>query len=263
MKHTTPTQKLTQLIVLCLIFTGITTAFARPVVWRPIAPGLEYSKMAILEAGGQGSIHAFRIDLNQYQLHLTFAKDYQRDAASVKTLAEYAHALLAINGGFFSPAYQPLGLRIQAGKVRAPLKNTRWWGIFYIQDNRPYIVSQRQYHYNRRIQFAVQSGPRLVINGRIPNLKHNFDERSAVGITTNGKIILAATENVPITTRQLADIFKRSNRDGGYNCPNAINLDGGSSSQLYARMPGFSLHVPNFSAVTDAITVTPIQSQNA
>jgi exopolysaccharide biosynthesis protein len=45
--------------------------------------------------------------------------------------------------------------------------------------------------------------------------------------------------------------------EGGLGCMNALNLDGGSSTQLYAKTQDFSLSIPSFSAVTDAVVVVP------
>ena len=78
-----------------------------------------------------------------------------------------------------------------------------------------------------------------------------------MGITQKGDVILVNTEKAALTTTELAKIMRRSNEDGGFDCPNALNLDGGSSSQIYARINDFYLSVPNLSRVTDIITVTP------
>jgi exopolysaccharide biosynthesis protein len=44
---------------------------------------------------------------------------------------------------------------------------------------------------------------------------------------------------------------------GGLACLSALNLDGGSSSQLYASMDDFVIDIPGFSRVADAIVVRP------
>jgi len=54
-----------------------------------------------------------------------------------------------------------------------------------------------------------------------------------------------------MTTEELARLLKAS----PLNCTDAINLDGGSSSQLYAHINSFHLNVHGFSNVSDAIVV--------
>jgi uncharacterized protein YigE (DUF2233 family) len=79
---------------------------------------------------------------------------------------------------------------------------------------------------------ATQSGPMLVINGR---LHPRFDRhstslktRNGVGVRADGKVIFAISQG-----EVSFDAFARLFRDG-LNCPNALFLDGGSASSLYA-----------------------------
>jgi uncharacterized protein YigE (DUF2233 family) len=78
----------------------------------------------------------------------------------------------------------------------------------------------------------------LVINGR---LHPRFDRgstslkaRTGVGVRADGKVIFAISQG-----EVSFDAFARLFRDG-LNCPNALFLDGGSASSLYA--PSVSGH---------------------
>lgn len=96
--------------------------------------------------------------------------------------------------------------------------------------------------------------PRLLIRGNIPSLKAGVADRTALGITDEGKVIILVTTNAAMSTRQLAQIM----RAPPLSCSDAINLDGGSSSQLYAKIDSFQLNVHGFSNVSDAIIVKKI-----
>jgi uncharacterized protein YigE (DUF2233 family) len=183
------------------------------------------------------------------------AKALSQPHASIDEFAHFSKALISINGGFFDRKYQPLGLRISNQKQQSPLKRISWWGIFYIKDQRPYLTRLSQYDTNQKVSFAVQSGPRLIINNRIPSLKNGMAERSALGITPDEHVIILVTENNPLTTTTLAHLMQSS----PINCTNALNLDGGSSSQLFAKMGYFSINVHGFSNISDAIIVKPKQ----
>jgi uncharacterized protein YigE (DUF2233 family) len=243
-------------ILFCIIAL-FSTAFAAPTQWRTLEPGLQYTQVYQTPGFPIGAIHAFKINLKKYRLDLVFTKNYERPLILVKDLVETQEALLGINGGFFSPNLIALGLRIIDGEQISPLKHISWWGVFYIKNNRPYIVSQRDFKKSSRISFAVQSGPRLVINGRIPSLKPGWSFRSALGITKKGEVIIAITNRLPITTNTFANILRTSMKDGGLACTNALNLDGGSSSQLYAEIGGFHLNIPSLAPISDAILVFP------
>lgn len=223
--------------------------------WESLATGLDYMRIPCPSISTHGRIHAFRISLTNYNLDILIAKDYGKSSLSATKFAHKAGSLITINGGFFSPDYQPLGLRIQQGVIRSPLKDTSWWGVFYIKDHHPHIVSQRQYPATLHPEFAIQAGPRLIVNGSIPTLKEGYAERSALCITKTHEIVIAITEQAPLTTAQFARILQRPSHQNGIGCYQALNLDGGSSSQLFAELPGFTLNVMGFHDVTDAIIV--------
>ncbi|WP_028388400.1 phosphodiester glycosidase family protein [Legionella fairfieldensis] len=233
---------------LLLFFTNLTIAAND---WRQVAPGIEYQDLEGSFLTPWSHVHAFRIDLKKNNFSLVTAKELARDHASVDEYAQYSKALIAINGGFFDNNYKPLGLRIYNKRQHNPSKNISWWGIFYIKNNKAYLTNVNQYNYEKQIDFAIQSGPRLLINNRIPPLKPGRAERSALGITRDGRVIILVTDNMPMSTTELAQLMKAS----PLGCENALNLDGGSSSQLRAQIGSFQLDVHGFSNVSDAVIV--------
>ncbi|MDR3443492.1 MAG: phosphodiester glycosidase family protein [Legionella sp.] len=219
--------------------------------WKKLSPGVEYQDLA----GGilipWSHIYAFRIDLNKNKLAIVNAKSLALKNASAAQFAENNQALLSINGGFFDHEFNPLGLRINNKKLENPIKRISWWGVFYIKDNKAAISSLNHFQHDSDIDFAMQSGPRLLIKKKIPSLKPGEADRSALGITADGKVIILVTANAAMSTDKLARLL----RSAPLSCVDAINLDGGSSSQLYAHIGSFLLNVHSFSNVTDAIIV--------
>ena len=106
-------------------------------------------------------------------------------------------------------------------------------GIFYISAHGAAVAETQAFLKLRpRADLATQSGPMLVIDGR---LHPRFDRRSTslkartgVGVRADGKVIFAVSEEAVSF-----DAFARLFRDA-LNCPNALFLDGGSASRLYA-----------------------------
>ena len=227
--------------------------------WESLSPGLEYTVLTPDLSRPYAKLHAFEIDLKYYQFELKFAKDQQQQSTMVKDLAIANQAIIATNGGFFNQKWQPLGLRINKKAIYNFFKPISWWGIFYIQDHQPYIIPPHTF-YNKLIvesDFAIQAGPPLLIAGTSPPLTGKLAERTAVCITADKKVILMATENLPLTTNQLATILSRSQVNNGLNCQDALNLDGGHSTQLYANIGNLRLSIANLSPITDAIIVVP------
>lgn len=223
--------------------------------WRTVAVGVEYLDLGAHLLSPWSHVHVFRIDLKKNKLDLVMAKALSQEYASADEFAQYSNALIALNGGFFDHSYHPLGLRIGNQHQYNPLKRISWWSIFYIKDQKPYIASVRNYNPDQHAEFAVQSGPRLIINGRIPALKIGLAERSALGITHQEKVIILVTESTPMTTTELASLMQSP----PLNCKSALNLDGGSSSQLHAHMKAFQVKAHGFSNISDAIIVKPLE----
>jgi uncharacterized protein YigE (DUF2233 family) len=112
-------------------------------------------------------------------------------------------------------------------------------GIFYVAAGRAGVAETQAFLKQRpQADLATQSGPMLVINGR---LHPRFDRGSAslkarngVGVRADGKVIFVISQG-----EVSFDAFARLFRDG-LNCPNALFLDGGSASSLYA--PSLNSH---------------------
>lgn len=238
-----------------LLISFISSTAIAQTQWQTLADGLDYTYLPIKDRVAQSRIHAFKIDLNDYNLDLAFAADHKRQATTIKRLAQNNEALLALNGGFFTPENEVIGLRIRQDEVYSPMQNTSWWGIFFIADGKPKIVAQSRYKNRKNISTAIQAGPRLIINGNIPKLKPGIADRSAVCINSAGKVILIITEQAAMSTTALAEYIQGNEVNDGLGCYNALNLDGGHSSQLYAAIGDFRLNINGFSSITDALIV--------
>lgn len=225
--------------------------------WRQLAPGLWYTQLVTPTLTSTGTLHAFRVDLNYYHFSLALAKEYEGQFSSAQNLTMASKGILGINGGFFSPDMTSLGLRISDGELLSRFKHSPWWGVFLIQNNRAKILSASQYQPENDVDFAVQSGPRLVVDGAIPKLRPGVANRSALGIRRNGQVVIVATQNLYLSTVELAELLQKSEPENGLACWQAINLDGGSSTQLYARVNDFVLSIPSFMPVADVVVVVP------
>ena len=221
--------------------------------WRTVAKGIEYQDLGSNLMNPWSHIYVFRIDPKKNKLDIVLASELSREHASVDEFSQYSKALITLNGGFFDRQFHPLGLRVSNQKQYNPLKRISWWGVFYMKNGKPHIGTHRSYPRSNAVDFALQSGPRLIIDGNIPSLKPGVAERSAIGITKKGNVVILVTDNTPMTTTTLANLMKPP----PLACIDALNLDGGSSSQLKANMKNLELSVHGFSRVSDAILVKP------
>lgn len=195
------------------------------------------------------TLHALKLDPKKLRLRPI----QSTTPASVKSLAEAHKALVVINANFFDTASKPLGLVVIDGKVTHPFKKISWWSIFCVKGDKASILHGNAYRDGLCDQ-AVEAGPRLVTNGQIPQLKDESSRKTAIGITSDGKVVIVATDGrLPI--KKLASLFQKSEAQGGLGCPNAINMDGGTSTQIYANTSGFTLDIPSFIGVPVGLAV--------
>jgi len=100
------------------------------------------------------------------------------------------------------------------------------------------------------MEIALQVGPRLVVHGKTLKFKPSLARRSGIGIRQDGNILVVATEK-ELTMEEFAKLFLE------LDCPDALNLDGGGSTQLNVQHNGFKLDIPGPSLITNALTVFP------
>ncbi len=224
--------------------------------WNKLAQGVLYAKYTFVpEQDKRTIVHAFQLDPTKVKLRIVTANSSSSQGETVKAMAKQAKANLVINGGFFTPEHKSIGLMINKGKVLNSLHKTSWWSIFVLKNNKATIIRPKDYKFSKKIQMAIQAGPRLVVNGHIPKHKKGKATRTAIGIDKFGKIILVVTDGSSITLNKLANKMKESRYNGGLECKYAMALDGGGSSQLYADIGDFELFLPGVSTIPNGLAV--------
>jgi uncharacterized protein YigE (DUF2233 family) len=153
----------------------------------------------------------------------------------------------ATNGGMYGEDYSPIGLYIEDGEELArantrsvpadvkPVPNfyKKPNGIFYVGKGRAGVTTTEAFLAAKpEARFATQSGPMLVIDGEVNPLfipgSSDRNPRNGVCAPTPATVDFVITEG----TVNFLD-FARFFRDG-LKCKDALFLDGGSASALYA-----------------------------
>lgn len=238
------------IVIICLtgVFCEQTMSGDPSPVWKKLDNGLDYALIDYSTTSEQEAlVHIIRIDPSKFDLRILRSKN-EALGSTVKELAKENRAIIAINGGFFDNNHRSIGLLVQDGEIINKMHNTSWWSIFLVSEGSAAIKVPREFISAENIKMAVQAGPRLIVNGTVPKLKDNFPAyRSAIGIDDSGKILIVATDTM-LDLRDFASALRKFSN-------NAMALDGGSSTQLFADYKGFKLSVGTNSAVTNAIGV--------
>ena len=198
--------------------------------FQKIVDGLERRSFSWQPPSGGPAVevHAFRVDPKTHRFRVVRAKDGLRD--SVHSIARKSGLFLAVNASYFDENDKPLGLLIDQGKKIQGLRNVDW-GVFQVSSaGEASIVHTRDYTYSKRIDAALQAGPRLVVDGKALKLKPQIARRTAVCVDARGRVVLLVTEG-GVFLQDLAELLMKPAGRGGLECQNALNLDGGPSTQ--------------------------------
>lgn len=168
-------------------------------------------------------------------------------------------ALAGANGNYFHPDFTPLGLVVSAGKVLHPKEKAKLLsGLLVVRGGKIQLVRAEAFKPGSDIQEALQAGPWLVENG-IPVAGLNA-ERAArrTLISSNGKGGWALITISPITLADASGLLLRQEFLEHWTTVNALNLDGGSSTCLFAGSPTATLvAIPAFGSVANYLAIVP------
>jgi hypothetical protein len=231
-------------LVLALLHVAVARA-AEPAGWRALGAGVEH--LAIAHGAIEG--HAFRFRPADVALRVVPA------GAGLEAVAAIAPGgdVIATNASFFDTEGRAMGAAWGRGRAVGGARLARW-AAFVVDGGRARIVAGARLESGAH-DFAVQGMPRLVVDGRVPALKPQRARRTAVCVAGDAVVLVATRSRVE--GADLARWLAAPARDGGLGCDEALNLDGGSSTQLVARWNGFAASIDGASGVPNALVVLP------
>lgn len=180
---------------------------------------------------------SYQVNPRRQTLRLYWQDERGKNLRSIGRLREWLASrgqqlLFATNGGMYKAGNVPLGLLLEQGVVRTPLDTTQGVGNFYLQPNGVFylaagrqsgIVPTKAFSKVPDAHYATQSGPLLVLNGRVhPAFKlqsANLHIRNGVGILPNGNALFAMSKE-KVSFHDFATYFQRQ------GCQTALYLDG-------------------------------------
>lgn len=171
-------------------------------------------------------------------------------------MAKQSGAVAVINANFFDPSNRPLGLVLKEGRVLNGFHPTQWYAAFLTRNGKAQITKAFEKTHIRGFENGIQAGPRLVSSGRTPKLKNESSPKSVVGIDEAGLVWLIAATG-PVEISQLARWLAKPTAKGGLGLPNALNLDGGSSTQFYLKAGKQEVSAPGLSWIPVGLGVFP------
>jgi uncharacterized protein YigE (DUF2233 family) len=182
------------------------------------------------------------LDLRTYELRLSWKDENGQPYGGFDRLPRSVNGIpiaLAMNAGMYETDLSPVGLYVEHGKTLKRANTAKGPGNFHIQPNGVFYLSgqtagvlttQRFLTVHPKADFATQSGPMLVIDGKIhPRIRPGMTSRkirNGVGVRDARTVVLAISDD-PVTFWEFARLFRE-----GLGTPDALFLDG-SISSLY------------------------------
>lgn len=210
-------------------WTAIGTDLERAMV--DISPGTIFSAQLLL----------LRTTLTEYRVEVIRALDFSQKRASVFEMCKASKAQMCINANFFDESGNALGLIVHRGIQLQDIHRggKTLTGIFYAARDGIKIVPRASYQPERVLE-AVQAGPRI-LHGKLPVSGielHSRSRRSGICIDDRGRLVffIVASGLLGVSMEELQGALRHAD----INCADALNLDGGGSSQLYlsSTIPG-------------------------
>jgi len=163
----------------------------------------------------------------------------------------------AVNGGYFSPEFEPIGLLISNGKIVAPLQRARLiTGVLSASARGVQILRVREFSHREKVNSAIQCGPFLVDHyQRVHGLDDSQSARRTFAATmASDRALLGVCFEVSLS--ELAAILATTRLVDDMKVQRALNLDGGSSSAFwFKRENGSAFSISEHKPVRDFVGI--------
>lgn len=180
---------------------------------------------------------SYTVDPAKQDLQLYWKNDKGEILKSIYNLKKFIESkdstlVFAMNAGMYKADNSPLGLFIQNKNIVTPVNTSTGHGNFYLKpngifyittENKAAVCKTEDFSNNGNTKFATQSGPMLLIDGKIHESfiqgSTNYNFRNGVGILPNGKVLFAMSTR-EINFYDFAAYFQKQ------GCKDALYLDG-------------------------------------
>nr|MDQ3032533.1 phosphodiester glycosidase family protein [Myxococcota bacterium] len=221
-------------------------------VWSEPNPGVRYLRRTTTTPC---DVHALIVDLRADGVRLIATRYDERWS----TVAEHARArslAAAVNGGFWGALQRPRGLAAGGGALWPSAATDPEMGFFAIDtDGRPMLRAPGEEIGERelaRIAEAVSGRPILLDEGAIDQsvldafpTANQRQPRTAIGLSEDRHTAIVVVVDGRRRTSRGMTLYELARLLAELGAHDAINLDGGGSSEMYVGRAGGVVNVPS------------------
>lgn len=213
-----------------------------------LVPGLVFGQAHMVTYKGH-KFDVFSADYPKDKIRMFWENDQKEKLRSFDNLKKYVESaghklVFATNAGMFTEHNDPCGLYIENGKQLKRINlsqkgsgnfNLQPNGVFLLTATEGKVITSKEFSaFKNKALYATQSGPMLVVNGVINNNFTNGSQnvyvRSGVGISKDGRVVFAISDE-EVNFYDFAALFRDN-----LNCNNALYLDGAISMMYLPQL---------------------------
>lgn len=223
--------------------------------WQLLQPGVELRQVRVETGEVAERLAIVRLD----PAAVRFRVHYDPAAPlSVSAWAERTHALLVVNGGYFTPENQTTGLLVSDGQRWGSLYGD-YAGLFAVTTESQVSVrwlGDRPFDPAEPLAQAVMSFPVLVKPGGVMGFAADADDgmrarRTVVAQDLAGRILFVVAPRGTLSLHELASFLA----DSDLEIDVALNLDGGGSTGLWLVAGQTAMAIDSYTPVPSVIAV--------
>jgi uncharacterized protein YigE (DUF2233 family) len=223
---------------------------AAPSGWTDAAPGVRWRRTNVVDDWRVLEWLVVRLDLARVTPAAVAVP-----GENLPTLANDAHVLFAIDGGFFDDAHRPDGRLVSRGVEIGAATDHGGTGLLFVRAHTADMLAATDpLPLEPSLDLAVQCGPRLVERDRTVGITRDNGARfarTAACVRDGGRtldFVLSWLASDPMRgpgllafARLLAQPSPVGDAQG---CERALNLDGGPSTGVFMRGAASATHAP-------------------
>jgi uncharacterized protein YigE (DUF2233 family) len=205
------------------------------------------------ETGERAQLHFAIFDSNKTMLRMIDQPDERRDLASAMSSGQY---LAGVNGGYFDPDYQPVGLLVSDGRTITPFRRARLLsGVLSVVNGRIRLQRASEFSMKGKVSEAVQCGPFLVDHGKsVIGLDESRSARRTF-VAAGSANVIALGYSSSLSLAELSRVLTSGKITDNLRIDRAMNLDGGSSSAFWFKDGNTPFSISEQKTVRDFVAI--------
>ena len=221
------------------------------------AEGVAVVETQLRRNDSEGSARLVAIVLDNRSHTLRVVDNPKPGETSLSSILESRQAIGGVNGGYFEPNFTPVGLVVSSGKTSQNFKKVKLLSGIVATSPKGGVSIFRSSRFDPKpgaYSEAIQCGPMLVEDSApVEGLNsEKIARRTAVATGSGQRCALIYLTSV--TLADAAEILALPKILGAWTPATVLNLDGGSSSTLWARD---IISLPEIQRVRNFLEVVP------